>query len=328
MGTGNGPRDERGAQTMGDTQAGSTSPARAADAAAPVFSRCVVAGASGGVGRMFTGLLLRSGVEVTRVDLAARREGEPGVRDVADDIRAPGPATARAVADADLVLLAVPEQAALDAVAPLAALMRPGALLADTLSVKSRMARRLRTTAPALQAVGLNPMFAPSLPLPGRPVAAVTVTGGPAARAFLGLVAGWGGRVVELDPGEHDTLTAVQQAATHAAVLSFGLALAELRPGMTALRASAPPPHRTLLMLLARIASGSPEVYWDVQAGNPHADAARRALGRGLERIGRAVADGDEDAFEDLVEEVRGALGDHHRDELARACARLFADLA
>ncbi|MGC5237219.1 hypothetical protein [Streptomyces albogriseolus] len=80
---------------MGDTQAGTTPPVRAADAAAPVFSRCVVAGASGGVGGMFTGLLLRSGVEVTRVDLAARREGEPGVRDVADDIRAPGPAPPR-----------------------------------------------------------------------------------------------------------------------------------------------------------------------------------------------------------------------------------------
>ncbi|MFI1879936.1 prephenate dehydrogenase/arogenate dehydrogenase family protein [Streptomyces althioticus] len=313
---------------MGEASTGGASPLRAAEAAVPVFSRCVVAGAFGGVGGMFTGLLLRSGAEVTRVDLTARAGGEPGVRDIADDIRAPGPATARAVAEAGLVLLAVPEQAALDAVAPMAGLMRPGALLADTLSVKSRMAERLRASAPQLQAVGVNPMFAPSLPLPGRPVAAVTVTGGPAARAFLGLVAGWGGRVVELEPGEHDTLTAVQQAATHAAVLSFGLALAELRPGMSALCASAPPPHRTLLMLLARIVSGSPEVYWDVQAGNPHAEAARRALGRGLERIGRAVADGDEDAFEDVVEQVRAALGDPHREELARACARLFADLA
>ncbi|PZT70917.1 prephenate dehydrogenase/arogenate dehydrogenase family protein [Streptomyces sp. SW4] len=286
-----------------------------------------MAGASGGVGGLFTGLLLRSGAEVTRVDLAASREGGPGLRDVVDDIRAPGPETARAVADADLVLLAVPEQVALDAVAPLAGLMRPGALLADTLSVKSRMADRLREAAPRVQAVGVNPMFAPSLPLPGRPVAAVTVTGGPAARAFLELIAGWGGRVVELEPGEHDTLTAVQQAATHAAVLSFGLALAELRPDMAALRASAPPPHRTLLMLLARIVSGSPEVYWDVQAGNPHADAARRALGHGLERIGRAVADGDEAAFEALVKELRTALGDPHRKELAQSCADLFTAL-
>ncbi|MGW4150737.1 hypothetical protein ACWEFQ_30130, partial [Streptomyces albogriseolus] len=111
---------------MGDTQAGTTSPVRAADAAAPVFSRCVVAGASGGVGGMFTGLLLRSGVEVTRVDLAARREGEPGVRDVADDIRAPGPATARAGAGARHVGRAGPGQAARGAGAPHAAPMRPG----------------------------------------------------------------------------------------------------------------------------------------------------------------------------------------------------------
>ncbi|MEU3838472.1 prephenate dehydrogenase/arogenate dehydrogenase family protein [Streptomyces sp. NPDC028635] len=291
------------------------------------FRRCVVAGGAGEVGRMFTDWLLRSGAEVTHVDLAPPGAGGPAVRCVADDIRRPGPAAAAALAHADLVLLAVPEQVALDAVAPVARLLRPDALLADTLSVKSRMAERLRADAPGVQAVGLNPMFAPSLPLPGRPVTAVAVTDGPAVRALLKLITGWGARVVELGAQEHDTLTAVQQAATHAAVLAFGLALGELGPDVTVLREAGPPPHRTLLMLLARIVSGSPEVYWDVQAGNPHADAARRALGRGLERIGQVVAEGDEEAFTTLLGQLRDTLGDQHREELARACAQMFASL-
>lgn len=308
-----------------------TGAAGAAGAAQPdgggAFGRCVVAGGTGEVGRMFTRWLLRSGAEVTHVDLAAPGPDAPHPRHLADDIRAPGPESARALAAADLVLLAVPEQVALDAVTPVARLMRPGALLADTLSVKSRIAARLRADAPGVQAVGLNPMFAPSLPLPGRPVAAVTVTDGPAARALLALVAGWGARVVELTAREHDALTAAQQAATHAAVLAFGLALGELGTDVPTLCASAPPPHRTMLSLLARIASGSPEVYWDVQAGNPHAAAARGAVGRALERVERAVEAGDEAAFGALLEEIRGTLGEPHRAELARTCADLFADL-
>ncbi|MFE7843259.1 prephenate dehydrogenase/arogenate dehydrogenase family protein, partial [Streptomyces sp. NPDC057474] len=280
-----------------------------------MFGRCVVAGGTGEVGSMFTGWLLRSGAEVVCVDPAA---GGPGT--VAGDIRAPGPKAAKALSAADLVLLAVPEPVALEAVGPVTALMRADALFADTLSVKARIAGCLRERAPGTQAVGLNPMFAPSLGLPGRPVAAATVTDGPAVRALLALVAGWGARVVEMTAQEHDVLTAAQQAATHAAVLAFGLALGELGANVAVLCETAPPPHRTLLQLLARIASGTPEVYFDVQAGNPHAGAARQAVGRGLERVGRAAAGGEQD-FAALLEELRCLLGERHRAELAGACA-------
>lgn len=287
-----------------------------------MFEHCVVAGGTGAVGRMFADRLASSGAEVLCVDPAATGPGT-----IADDIRAPGPATARALARADLVLLAVPETVALDAVRPVTRLMPAEALFADTLSVKEGVARCLRTQAPRIQAVGLNPMFAPSLPLSGRPVAAAVVNDGPAVRALLELVAGWGARVVEMTPDEHDRQTAAQQAATHAAVLAFGLALGELGVDIAALRATAPPPHRTLLQLLARVASGTPEVYRDVQAANPHAGAARQAVGHGLERLGRAVADGSPAAFEALIDELRSTLGARHLTELAASCAESFARL-
>ncbi|MFJ4873317.1 prephenate dehydrogenase/arogenate dehydrogenase family protein [Streptomyces sp. NPDC088757] len=285
-----------------------------------MFEHCVVAGGGGAVGRVFAERLAASGARVLCVDPAATAPG------VADDIRAPGPATAEALARADLVLLAVPESVALEAVRPVTRLMRADALFADTLSVKEGIAHCLRTRAPGIQAVGLNPMFAPSLPLAGRPVAAAVVTDGPAVRALLGLVAGWGARVVEMTAQEHDRQTAAQQAATHAAVLAFGLALGELGADLDALCATAPPPHRSLLQLLARIASGTPEVYRDVQAANPHAEAARQAVGHGLERLGRAVAEGPA-AFEALFGELRATLGARHLRELADSCAESFARL-
>lgn len=110
------------------------------------------------------------------------------------DITAVGDRLAAELGHADLVVLAVPEQVALAAVPGVTAALRPDALLVDTLSVKQRFADAVRHHAPHVQAVGLNPMFAPSLGFAGRPVAAVVVGDGPRVGELLDLVAGWGPR--------------------------------------------------------------------------------------------------------------------------------------
>ena len=153
--------------------------------------------------------------------------------------------------------------------------LEPGALLADTLSVKTAIVAALEDEAPHLEALSLNPMFAPSLGIDGRAVAAVVVHDGPRARELLELLRSRGAHVVEVSAREHDELTAVTQALTHAAVLAFGLALEELDVDVDALGELAPPPHLTLLAMLARIASGQPATYRDVQAANPHARRVR-----------------------------------------------------
>jgi chorismate mutase-like protein len=255
--------------------------------------RAVVAGGRGAVGSMFTDLLRGNGITVTVVD----PEGQ-------GDITAPDAGVASVVMAADLVLLAVPEPVALRALAPLAQLLRPSAVLVDTLSVKSRYAARLADL--PCEHVGLNPMFAPDLGMAGRPVAAVVTGGGPGVTAVLDLVRSWGGRVVPFSPKEHDITTAATQALTHAAVLSSGLALTRLGVEAERLAATAPPPHATLLALLARITGGSPEVYLDVQAANPHAPAARQALAEGLRAFAAAVDHGE---LATVFDQVRAWFG-------------------
>ncbi|GAA3432641.1 chorismate mutase family protein [Kutzneria kofuensis] len=258
--------------------------------------RAVVVGGRGTVGTMLTDLLRGSGIATTAIDPV------PGDGDaVRGDITAPDAGIAAAVMAADLVVLAVPEPVALRALEPLAPLLRPGAVLADTLSVKSRFAARLGDLPATVEQVGLNPMFAPDLGMAGRPVAAVVTRGGPGVTAVLDMVRSWGGRVVPCNPEEHDTTTAATQALTHAAVLSFGLALTRLGVDAERLAATAPPPHTTLLALLARITGGSPEVYLDVQAANPHAPAARQALADGLRAFATAVEGGELTAVFDQV---------------------------
>jgi prephenate dehydrogenase len=286
--------------------------------------RCVVVG-GGAVGGMLVDCLLRSGTEVCVVDRADTRShfGGECTSFVNGDITSIGSALGAEIERADLVVLAVPEHAALACVKGVVGAMRPGALLVDTLSVKGRIVDTIRTQGFGIEAVSLNPMFAPALGIEGRPVAAIVVHDGPRARELLRLIGSWGGRVVALSAHEHDRLAGAAQALTHAAVLAFGLALTDLDVDITELSAIAPPPHSTLLALLARIASGTPQVYWDVQSTNPQARVARKALADSIHQLAELIETGNDDDFTAVFDRLRDFLG----QDLARyrdICARIF----
>lgn len=276
-------------------------------------TRCVVAGGAGAVGTLFVELLTAAGAEVHVADSAAGA-----------DITAADALLTAELAAADVVVLAVPETVALQALGPVTAALSPGALLVDTLSVKSRYAAAAAAVRSDVELLGLNPMFAPSLGFPDRPVAAAELNGGgPRTEELLNLLTGAGARVVRVTADRHDRLAAATQALTHAAVLSFGAALAELDVTVDELAALAPPPHATLLALLARIAGGTSEVYWDVQSANPFAETARDALRAGTATLAAAVGAGEAE-FTDLLSALRAVLGDH-LPEYGAFCARMFA---
>ena len=280
------------------------------------MSRCVIAG-GGAVGKLFADLLSAAGDDVLVVDSAA------GPGRIAGDITVVDPALAGELAAADVVVLAVPEPVALAALEPVTAAMASGSLLVDTLSVKSRYAAAFSDISATVEVLSLNPMFAPALGFPGRPVAAVELRGGQRTDALLLLLSAAGARVVSVTADRHDRLAAATQALTHATVLSFGAALTELDVTVDELAALAPPPHATLLALLARIAAGTPEVYWDVQSANPFADNARAALAAGVATVDIAIGKGEHD-FADLLSAARATLGGL-LPEYAAHCARLFA---
>ncbi|MGV8871015.1 MAG: prephenate dehydrogenase dimerization domain-containing protein [Rhodococcus sp. (in: high G+C Gram-positive bacteria)] len=279
----------------------------------------VVVGGSGAVGRLLVDLLRGDGVPVTVVDVQGGSSDATSTVTVGD-ITAPHERITSLLHRAATVILAVPESVAL--AADLSAL-RTDALLVETLSVKSGFGRHVDAVDRLGATVGINPMFAPSLGMSGRPVAAVVHREGPSVHAFLAGIARWGGRVVLLDAARHDRLAAATQALTHASVLAFGLALAELDLPFADIDAVAPPPHTTMLAVLARITGGEPEVYWDVQAGNPHAAEARAALVRSAHRLAETVESGSEPEFTRLLSEADAALGGSG-DRYRAVCAEMF----
>lgn len=297
------------------------------------IGRVVVAGGSGAVGALFAEHLQESGNDVVIVDRNVPGPTHRVSRFVRGDITDPGAGVADVVRTADAVMLCVPEPAALVAIGRLTGTVRTDALIVDTSSVKSTVVPVLHaaaTIAGDAEALSLNPMFAPSLGFAGHPVASVIVRDGRRGRALHDLIETWGARMVTVTADQHDRLAAAAQALTHAAVIAFGAALAELDVDIADLDRIAPPPHAALLALLARITSGAPEVYWDVQAANPHAPAARRALSRGVSELSGVVDDDDPAAFGDLLDRLRGVLGPlqgAYRERSAHALRAMTTDL-
>lgn len=279
----------------------------------------LVAGGCGAVGRLFVDALRRSDREVLVVDPAADPTAPGTLR---ADLTSPDAALADALAGADLVVLAVPEVIAGAALPVLARLLPPHTLLVETLSVKTPIAAALRTHRPGHPALGLNPMFAPDLGLPGRPVAAVRHHDGPAVEQFVTLLREWGATVVEIGADDHDRITAAVQVLTHAAILAFGVALETLDVPPVAAQLAAPP-HTVLRALLGRITEGAPEVYHDIQLTNPYAVAARRALAEAVTELDAATD--SLPAFSALLDRARTGLGDG--PAAAQLCAQLFAAL-
>lgn len=293
----------------------------------PAGSRVVVVGGAGAVGRLFVERLVQSGSRVTVVDPAPPAAMPPGVRYLHGDLGAldvVDAELAQELREAYAVVLAVPELIAYAAAGRLCGLLGPRTLLADTLSVKAPLVEAVRAADPDRELVGLNPMFAPALGFPGRPVAAVVVNGGDRAGQLLALVGRWGGRVVPCSADGHDRLAAATQALPHAAVLAFGLAVSGLGIDIVELGSVAPPPFTTMLALLARISSGNPEVYWDIQSANSQASQARAALADGLRALSDLVRDDDGSGFAEAQRRLREFLGPE-LDSSAAHCAALFS---
>lgn len=291
------------------------------------FDRSIILGGQGAVGQLFAELL-RSEGEVTLVDLR-RGTPQPGTSPMVADACQPSLQLITELAEADIVVVALPERVGVAAVEAVAPHMRRGALLTETLSVKSTIAQVLASAAERyhLEALGVNPMFAPDLGFQGQPVVIAEVRDGERCRGLEILIDGHGGRLISLSIQEHDRLTASLQVATHASVLAFGWALQILDADIGVVAAAAPPPHRTLLALLARIITGTREVYRDIQVAHPYAHEARKALVDALTYLDDVVMAKPVDGFDDMLEKIGSWLGSY-REQLARDCANLFTHLA
>src|ERR1700683_1664882 len=190
-----------------------------------------------------------------------------GGRETAD-ITAPGAIERELLAQADTVILAVHESIALAALRSVTGLIAPEALLVETLSVKSRFAKTILRADPPFEVVGINPMFGPSLGMADRAVAVVPVVAGERTTWFTSLIASRGAQITEFSAEGHDRTVAALQVLPHILILTFARAFASCELDFRSTLRLAPPPASAILLLAARMASGNPHMYSEIQAAN------------------------------------------------------------
>jgi prephenate dehydrogenase len=263
----------------------------------------MVVGARGGVGASMAKLLRGAGLEVVGVDLRPGGDGAEG--DIVGDATCGGGAIEAAAARCDWVVVCVPDAGAVAVMEVLHRSLPPGALIADTMSVKTPVSTWADGARGDVEILSLNPLFSPDLGFPGRRVAAVPLRSGPHTQRLLDIVEAAGATVVRLGADEHDREVALTQAVVHAAILAVGRTLAALT-GEGGWRL-ATPPFQTLLLLVARISAAEPELYRCIQHANPHATPARAALADALREVDDASRSAED--FAELVRIIRGRLG-------------------
>lgn len=291
-----------------------------------LWSRAVVLGGAGEFGSLMAELLGPRCDEVIRVDREVELSSE-GPQTFAGDATEPSQRLAEALSEAELAISAVPGSLVPASVRALAPLLPQESLLVDVASVKKPVVEAMESAAGGCELLSIHPMFRASVGFEGSNVAVVpTSRTGSRSDVFCDWLRSVGAKLTELSAEDHDKLMACSQAATHAAILTYGLALRSMGYDIAAGLRSATPPHRIMLGLIARIAGGAEEVYFKIQRENELAGDARAAIAGAAERLQQALEDsaGSEAAFGALVEEVRAVLGDE-APRLQEYVADLFA---
>lgn len=178
-------------------------------------------------------------------------------------------------AGCDVVVLAPPVQqldTVIDAIAPL---VRPGALVLDVASVKSRPVAAMRDRLPrTVDVVGLHPLFGPQSGrngIRGLPIVVCPVRPTDPSYVIDVLTARFGLSVTVLTADAHDRMMAHVQALTHF------VAAALKRVGVPALPVETQS-YATLRAVVELVGGDAPELYRAIQYENPYAGDVRQAF--------------------------------------------------
>lgn len=284
------------------------------------MERILIIGGAGCVGHFMAGLLADAGHAPIIIDRVAAPSGLD--QRVMDALLLPeqAPELLRA---ATTLIIALPEEAALQVLERYAGAMPALRVLVNTCSVQTPFQLRASRLFCEVPSLGLNPMFSPTLDCRGRPLVLCERGRSEAGEWFEKLLVERGMLVTRLAPDEHDRTMAVCQTLPHAAILAFAVALQHSECDPALIAALAPPPMKTLLSLAARILQNPPETYWDIQKHNHNAARQREQLAKGLDLLHQFCRQDTPEHFSVELDAVRRYLGggvEHY----GQACAGIF----
>ncbi len=264
----------------------------------------LVIGGGGKMGRWFVEFLASQGYEVTGADPASRIDGMSWVADWRET-----------PLDHDLIVVATPLQIANEVLQELAQ-RKPRGIVFDIGSLKSP----LRTGIKAMQDAGcrltsIHPMFGPDTALlSGRHVIFVDAGNQEAIDTARALFASTMAEQVVMTLDEHDRLIAYVLGLSHALNIAFFTALANSGEAAPRLAQLSSTTYDAQVDVATRVASESPELYFEIQSLNDYGRESLTALRSAVDRLWQAVTANDAGEFAAMMHRGREYLAGRVRE--------------
>lgn len=261
----------------------------------PGAGRAVVLGGRGRMGSWLCSFLRARSNQVTVVDPAGPLEGFAFSQDLEG-----------AVGLADIIVLATPLGETRGILARVID-AGPKGVVADICSLKSPVLPEIRQgIARGLKVTSFHPMFSAGLGgLVDRNVILCRCGSPEADQAIRDLFAGTGANVPEVAVEEHDELIAYVLGLGHALNIAFAAALGASGRGIPELRGLAGYTFARQAALAQDVVAENPDLYFDIQALNPHARGAAKTYLGALGAVERAAAEGRRGDFLKLMDSGR-----------------------
>ena len=253
--------------------------------------QALVIGGGGKMGQWFAEFLDSQGYEVTIADPVHQPAAFSCVSDWS------------ATPDSfDLTVVAAPIRTSQEILAAFGDAGRHG-LVFDIGSLKSPLAGTLEKLAgKGLRVTSLHPMFGPDTQLlSGRHVLFLDVGVPEATAEAKSLFDSTMAQQIDMPLAEHDRLIAFVLGLSHALNIAFFTALADSGESLPRLEALSSTTFDAQLEVASRVASESPELYFEIQHDNPFNAEALLALAAGVDRLRTIVEEGDREAFVALM---------------------------
>jgi chorismate mutase / prephenate dehydrogenase len=173
----------------------------------------------------------------------------------------------------------------------------PAGIVVDISSIKTPLIEPIR----ALQRAGgrvasIHPMFGPSaVLLRGADVVICDTSDSEAGLSVEKLFQPTTARIVHMPLDEHDRIMADLLSLAHATAIAFAMALPDSQHPVSSTT------FRALKSMARSVVHESPDVYYEIQAMNPHSSASLQRLRTAVDRIVDAVSAPNPKAFEQLL---------------------------
>jgi prephenate dehydratase/prephenate dehydrogenase len=217
------------------------------------------------------------------------------------------------IEQSDAVIINVPIQHTVEVIEAVGKCFRPGQLIVDNASIKTRpVAAMLKSVPEGVEVLGMHTVFGPSIAALANQNVLFTPTprSGELAQEFEGIFYKHGARITRTSPEHHDQQMAFHQNLEHFTKIALAEVMRRRFGGPQALASYSSPNSRMSLITLGRILNLDPQMIAEIQTFNTQGPAMVGEYLEVVTRLGNALIQGEVGELKESMTESARRFGE------------------